>query len=190
MGREPGEEVEARVKELLQRIDAALKKIESLEVPSRREEVARALEEIQEAVAELRGIGKEARGAGGIDEDIIELKAVLDIVTPFLEKLGGILKDVLNAILEQFNKFMDGKKLGEDIGNFYNALKSTGLPDDVIKEMVRDYYKKRMEAVPPISELLRQIISMIEMREGAIGPKILISKKDKEKSEEPEEKKD
>lgn len=169
MGREPSEEVEAKVKELLQRIDSALKKIEASE-PANKEEIARALEEVRDAVAEIRGLGREARGTEEVDKDIIELKAVLDIVTPFLEKLGGILKDVLGTILEQFNKFMDGKKLGEDIGSFYNALKSMGLPDEDIKEMVRDYYKRRMDAVPPISELLRQIISMIELERKGKEP--------------------
>jgi hypothetical protein len=94
--------------------------------------------------------------------DAEELREVLDAVTPFLEKL----KDWVKEIISLFTSGLDGKKLGEDIGRFYRELKAQGLPEDLIIEMVKDYYKKRMEVVPSIEKLIGSFARFIEFRRG------------------------
>jgi hypothetical protein len=94
--------------------------------------------------------------------DAEELREVLDAVTPFLEKL----KDWVKEIIGLFTSGLDGKKLGEDIGRFYQELKAQGLPEDLIIEMVRDYYKKRMEVVPSIEKLIGSFAKFREFRRG------------------------
>jgi len=94
--------------------------------------------------------------------DAEELREVLDAVTPFLEKL----KDWVKEIIGLFTSGLDGKKLGEDIGRFYQELKVQGLPEDLIIEMVRDYYKKRMEVVPSIEKLIGSFAKFREFGRG------------------------
>jgi len=94
--------------------------------------------------------------------DAEELREVLDAVTPFLEKL----KDWVKEIIGLFTSGLDGKKLGEDIGRFYQELKAQGLPEDLIIEMVKDYYKKRMEVVPSIEKLIGSFARFREFRRG------------------------
>jgi hypothetical protein len=99
-------------------------------------------------------------GTGKTDAE--ELREVLDAVTPFLEKL----KDWVKEIIGLFTSGLDGKKLGEDIGRFYQELKAQGLPEDLIIEMVKDYYKKRMEVVPSIEKLIGSFARFREFRRG------------------------
>ncbi|ADG90553.1 hypothetical protein [Thermosphaera aggregans] len=94
--------------------------------------------------------------------DAEELREVLDAVTPFLEKL----KDWVKEIIGLFTSGLDGKKLGEDIGRFYQELKAQGLPEDLIIEMVKDYYKKRMEVVPSIEKLIGSFAKFGEFWRG------------------------
>lgn len=54
-----------------------------------------------------------------------------------------------------------GKKLGEDVGRFYQELKNQGLPEDLVIEMVRDYYKRRMDAIPSIEKLISGLTKFI-----------------------------
>uniref|UniRef100_A0A7C2FY46 Uncharacterized protein n=1 Tax=Thermosphaera aggregans TaxID=54254 RepID=A0A7C2FY46_9CREN len=96
--------------------------------------------------------------------DVEEIREVLDAVTPFLEKL----KDWVKEIIGVFTSGLDGKKLGEDIGKFYQELKAQGLPEDLIIEMVRDYYKGRMEIVPSLEKLIGSLgkLRMTRREEG------------------------
>jgi len=91
-----------------------------------------------------------------------ELREVLDAVIPFLEKL----KDWVKEIIGLFTSGLDGKKLGEDIGRFYQELKAQGLPEDLIIEIVKDYYKKRMEVVQSIEKLIGSFARFREFRKG------------------------
>lgn len=83
--------------------------------------------------------------------EIEELKIAKDIVSVILEKLGQLAKDVVNTIMSS----LDGKKLGQEIAELYSNLKTAGLSDRVIEEMVKDFYKKKLELVPSLNELVR-----------------------------------
>ncbi|QOR94211.1 hypothetical protein IMZ38_06190 [Thermosphaera chiliense] len=94
------------------------------------------------------------------ETDVEGLREVLNAVTPFLEKL----KDWIKEIIGVFTSGLDGKKLGEDIGKFYQELKAQGLPEELIIEMVKDYYKRRMEIVPSLEKLIESLTKLKELR--------------------------
>lgn len=56
-----------------------------------------------------------------------------------------------------FTSGLDGKKLGEDIGKFYLELKEKGLPEELISEFVKEYFRKKIEMVPSIEKLLKEV---------------------------------
>jgi len=90
--------------------------------------------------------------------DAEELREILTTVTPFLENLFTWLRTGLKEVLSFIQASYDGKKLGEDIAQFYQALKSQGLPDDVIKEMVKEYYEKRLSSLPDWGSIVNKIV--------------------------------
>jgi len=90
--------------------------------------------------------------------DVEELREVLSTVTPFLENLFTWLRTGLKEVLGFIQASYDGKKLGEDIAQFYQALKSQGLPDDMIKEMVKEYYEKRLSSLPDWGSIVNKIM--------------------------------
>ncbi|MEM0377770.1 MAG: hypothetical protein QXP68_01060 [Thermosphaera sp.] len=89
--------------------------------------------------------------------DVEELREVLDAVSPFLERLKDWVKEIIGLVTSG----LDGKKLGEDVGRFYQELKNQGLPEDLVIEMVRDYYKRRMDAIPSIEKLISGLTKFI-----------------------------
>jgi len=90
--------------------------------------------------------------------DAEELREILTTVTPFLENLFTWLRTGLKEVLSFIQASYDGKKLGEDIAQFYQALKSQGLPDDMIKEMVKEYYEKRLSSLPDWGSIVNKIM--------------------------------
>lgn len=90
-----------------------------------------------------------------------EIKEILEAVTPFLEKLKDMAKELINIITTS----MDGEKLGKDIANLYKELKEAGLPDEMINEMIRDFYRKKLESMPTISELVKSFVGTFMMKE-------------------------
>ncbi len=73
-------------------------------------------------------------------EDIREiLSGVVDLL--------NVIKDAMADIVEKAMEMMEGEKVGSDVAAFYKKLKESGLPDDVVLEMTREYFKKRLKAV-------------------------------------------
>ncbi len=103
----------------------------------------------------------------------------LDAVAKFIDKLKDSLKDILNMLLETIS----GKKIGEDVAQFYESLKARGLPDEVAIKLTEEYFRKRIEAIPSLNELFKQFTE----RRGLTKPdvKVLI---EREKPKEEEEK--
>lgn len=76
-----------------------------------------------------------------VSKDILELKGALTAITEFLRDITGPLKDIMSII----QSYIAGDKLGKDIANFYRSLKDSGLPDDIINDLVKRYYDERMK---------------------------------------------
>jgi hypothetical protein len=104
-----------------------------------REEAKRVVMEVS-AEEEERREGKEA-GRSSVLSDAEEVKVLLEAVGEFLERLRGPLRELVSIMIT----VMDGAQLGEDVANFYRKLKDSGLPDDVVLEMTRQYFRERLE---------------------------------------------
>lgn len=95
--------------------------------------------------------GKEVRTRGKLDAS--ELMAVREMISAWLEKLGVVAKDIVNTVVST----LDGSKLGKEIVDLYNSLKSAGLPENLVVEIVRDFYKKRLEVAPSLNDLVKSL---------------------------------
>ena len=154
-------EAEKVREEQIKRLEGIVSRLESLVERLKREgpaELEEAREEIEDLVDEAREALERVKSGRSEAE---ELKEVLNTVTPFFDRLGSIAKDLLGTAISQFTSSLDGRKLGEDIGSLYERLKQSGMPDDMVAEMVRSYAKKRIESVPSLPELLSTLIERL-----------------------------
>ncbi len=103
----------------------------------------------------------------------------LDAVAEFIDKLKDSLKDILDILLETIS----GKKIGEDVAQFYESLKARRLPDEIAIKLTEEYFRKRIETISSLNELFKQFTE----KRGFTKPdvKVLI---EKEKQEEKGEK--
>ncbi|BAA79254.2 hypothetical protein APE_0299.1 [Aeropyrum pernix K1] len=116
--------------------------------------------EAREAVKEAFPVSEEA---GGVEvevshehedsrSDVEELREVLTAISEFIknleEPLGNILKTALSV--------MDGSKLGEEVAAFYRNLRDSGMPDEMVEELTREYFRMRMESLN-IARIIREL---------------------------------
>ncbi|MEM0380701.1 MAG: hypothetical protein QXX35_04575 [Desulfurococcaceae archaeon] len=94
--------------------------------------------------------------------DVEELRQVLSALSEFIDRIKDSLRDVLTILVTS----IDAKKLAQDITTLYNDLKNAGLPDEIVDRIVTDFYKKRLEAIPSTSELVKTIAEAIKTRSG------------------------
>ncbi len=113
--------------------------------------------------------------------DVEEMREVFEILTPFIEKLKDMAKELVIIVTQS----IDGKKLGEEATALYKELKEAGLPDDVVNEMVRDFFNKKLEMAPSLGELFKSLNKAIKFKTGEKGVKI-ITEEEFEKEEEEE----
>lgn len=106
--------------------------------------------------------------------ELEELRVIKEMVSVILERLGHLAKEVVNAIMSS----LDGKRLGEEIAEFYSNLKDAGLPDQVVEEMVKDFYRRKLELVPSLNELVKVLSTA--MSEYMKPPKIEVKKEKEE----------
>ena len=83
-------------------------------------------------------------------EDVEELRMVLGAITDFVKGLKEPLQDLLKTVAEA----LSGEQLGREVANFYNELIRTGVPEDMAKEMTREFFQRKLEAAPSIGKLL------------------------------------
>ena len=110
-----------------------------------------------------------------------EVKEILEAVTPFLERLKDMAKEIIVTVAGS----LDGKKLGEEVASLYKELKSQGLPDDLINDLVKEFYRKKLEMAPSISEVLKSITEAFKGKKAKV---IVEEEKRGEEEEEKEEK--
>jgi hypothetical protein len=115
-------------------------------------------EEAKRVVMDVSGASgsEEAEGGGGrggAAYEAADLRAVLEAVGDFLDRLRGPLRELVSIMLT----VMDGAQLGEDVANFYRRLKDSGMPDDVALEMTRQYFRERLQAANLANMLARLI---------------------------------
>jgi len=79
-----------------------------------------------------------------------ELREILSAVSKFLEDIKRPIADLINVTLDA----MRGDKVGEEVAAFYKKLKESGLPDDVVKDMVKKYLEERVKMASFLDKLI------------------------------------
>ncbi len=108
-------------------------------------------------VKHVSGHGEESERRGGRSEDAEEVKEILKAVSEFI----GSLKEPIKELLDTMMSSLDGKKLGEEVAKFYSELKESGMPEDMIEEMVRGFFRKKLEAAPNLGSLVEALKSAV-----------------------------
>jgi len=93
-----------------------------------------------------------------------EVREVLRAVSEFLEGLRNPFKEFIDMIMTT----MDGKRVGEEVASFYKSLTEKGVPEDLAKEMTKDFLKRRLEAAPSIGGLVKAIENAIKGKEAFV----------------------
>ncbi len=70
-------------------------------------------------------------------DDIEDLKSVFDVLTEFLGQLGPLIAQTMGAIIEAY----PGDKIGKEVAKFYKELKEQGIPEDLAKELTKEYFE-------------------------------------------------
>jgi hypothetical protein len=78
---------------------------------------------------------------------------IREMVSAWLKKLGIVAKDIVNTVVSTLNS----SKLGKEIVDLYNNLKSAGLPENLVIEIARDFYKKKLETAPSLNDLVKSL---------------------------------
>lgn len=105
------------------------------------------------------------------EHDVEELKEVLGAVTEFIASLKEPIKELLDTLAQSLN----GEKLGREVASFYKQLVDSGIPEDMAKEMTKEYFRKRLESAPNLGSIMNMF------KGGFRGPtKVMISRSPKE----------
>jgi aminopeptidase C len=78
---------------------------------------------------------------------------IREMVSAWLKKLGIVAKDIVNTVVSTLNS----SKLSKEIVDLYNNLKSAGLPENLVIEIARDFYKKKLETAPSLNDLVKSL---------------------------------
>lgn len=89
-----------------------------------------------------------------------ELKEILGAVTEFIASLKEPIKELLDTLAQS----LDGERLGREVASFYKQLVDSGIPEDMAKEMTKEYFKKRLESAPNLGSIMNMF------RGGFKGP--------------------
>lgn len=184
----PEESYVKRLEDAIKRLEEILERLERQELP-RKEDFVKQIEELIDETEEV--IDRLSRGGKSEAE---EVKEILEAVSPFLKDLGSMVRQVIDSALGKVREFLDGKTLGENISALYERLKAAGLPEDVIKEIIKDYTKRVFEATPDLTKIIKDLFTEFGIGKGERGAlivkkggekegKITLIKTDKEESE-------
>ena len=103
-------------------------------------------------------MGEEKEGL----EDVEELRMLLKVVKDFIRDLKDPLKDLFRVVAEM----ADGERLGREVAAFYRELASS-MPEDVAREMTREFFQWRLRSIPSIGELISSP-SILRRAEGSL----------------------
>ncbi len=86
-------------------------------------------------------------------EDVEELQEVLKAVSQFISDLKEPIKDIITMLMNA----LDGKKLGEDVAQFYRRLIDSGVPEDMARDLTKEFFQKKLESAPKLSSLVEML---------------------------------
>ena len=88
-----------------------------------------------------------------VSEDAQEVHEILSAVSEFIVGIKEPIKEFLDMLLSS----LDGEKLGKEAAKFYKELKESGMPEEMIREMVKEFFRKKLEAAPNLGSLAKMI---------------------------------
>ena len=89
-------------------------------------------------------------GECGENEDVREVREVLAAVSDFITNIGDKIKDILDNMMSA----LDGAKIGRETAELYKSLKNAGMPEDMVMQLTREFFNKKMELAPSISSIM------------------------------------
>ncbi len=87
-----------------------------------------------------------------------QVRGILRAVSEFIIDLKEPLKEMLDAMVN----VLEGKKLGEEVAVFYKKLKEAGMPEDMVREMTKEFLEKKLETAPSVGSLISKLQNVIE----------------------------
>ncbi len=87
-----------------------------------------------------------------------QVRGILRAVSEFIIDLKEPLKEMLDAMVN----VLEGKKLGEEVAVFYKKLKEAGMPEDMVREMTKEFLEKKLETAPSVGSLISKLQDVIE----------------------------
>ncbi len=106
-------------------------------------------------------------------EEVEALREVFAAISDFLKDIREPLKDLINVLVDALN----GEKLGKEVAAFYNTLIKNGVPEELAKEMTKEFFNKKLESAPSVGKMLSSFTGMMRK------PKFVV-KKEEEKEQE------
>jgi uncharacterized protein (UPF0297 family) len=94
------------------------------------------------------------------EKEAEEIREILSAVSKFLEDIKKPIADLINMMLDA----MRGDRVGEEVAAFYKKLKESGLPDDVVRDMVKKYLEERVRMASFFDKLVGMISRSRELR--------------------------
>ena len=85
--------------------------------------------------------------------DVEELRILLSTISDFLSVLAPRIREILDAVFEQFS----GEKIGKEVATLYKQLKSSGMDDELVKEMTIKFFDQRTAVLSVIKEIIESI---------------------------------
>ena len=101
-------------------------------------------------MSEKRGVKINVEEEDKDKEDTEELREVLNAVTDFVKGLKEPIKDVLETVTSS----LSGEKLGKEVSTLYKSLLASGIPEDMARRMVQDYFRKRLDSALDLRKLM------------------------------------
>ncbi len=115
--------------------------------------------------------------------DGLELKYVFEAISNFIKDIREPLENLINTITDMIS----GEKLGKDVGSFYSNLVSNGLPEDLAKEMTKEYFESRIAIFKSLSNIVGSLEGFRRHEGGKNLVEALKGLKELSKEEEEEE---
>ena len=88
-----------------------------------------------------------------VGEDVRELREVFAAIAKFLDDLKNMVKDFADERL----RVLEGGELGRRIGEYYRNLRDSGLPEEEVVSMTREYARALLQTVPSLGDIVRGV---------------------------------
>ncbi len=93
------------------------------------------------------------------ESEVEELREVLKAVSQFVSDLKEPIKEIIAMLMNA----LDGKKLGEEVAQFYRKLVDSGVPEDMARELTKEFFQKKLESAPKLSSLIDMLSNVMKV---------------------------